>query len=139
MLSIPLIVVTYNRPNSLNRLLNSLSKANYAQKVDIIISIDGKGDKEISKIANDLKWNFGNKEIIIHKKNLGLRQHILLCADLSQNYDGIILLEDDLYVSPEFYAYALSAIEYYKNCDMVAGIALYSHAFNETAQFPFTL
>jgi hypothetical protein len=143
--SVPIIVIGYNRPKALDRLLNSLLNAVYPGSVDLIISIDGgKGDKEtgrkgdeVREMAVKFKWPFGEKKLIFHETNLGLRNHVLSCGDISQDYDGVIVLEDDLYVSPAFYQYTLQAFEYYKDDPKIAGISLYSHAYNETAQFPF--
>jgi len=140
--SIPIVVVAYNRPKALERLLSSLLKADYPGPVELIISIDmeagnrGKGD-EVRGIAADFVWPFGDKKLIFHEENLGLRKHVLACGDLSRDYDGVIILEDDLYVSPEFYHFTLQAFEYYRDDPGIAGISLYSHAYNETAQFPF--
>jgi len=136
-MDIPIVIAAYNRPASLSRLLASLQKAQYTNTVQLIISIDGGGDKGVLKTAEAFQWPFGEKEIIHHKENLGLRRHILSCGDLSRDYDGIILLEDDLYVSPQFYNYAQQAMPYYREDDAIAGIALYAHGFNETASFPF--
>jgi hypothetical protein len=153
--SVPIIVVGFNRPKAIKRLLDSLMKASYPGHVDLIISIDGGGGgsedlkiggledlkikrgEEVKRIAKEFNWPFGEKKLIFHEVNLGLRKHVLSCGDLSQDYDGVIVLEDDLYVSPVFYQYTLQAFDYYKNDPKIAGISLYSHAYNETAQFPF--
>jgi hypothetical protein len=144
--SIPIIVIGYNRPVALERLLNSLLKASYPGRVDLIISIDGgKGDwqkggqggEEVRKVAENFAWPNGQKKQIFHDTNLGLRNHVLSCGDLCREYDGVIVLEDDLFVSPVFYEYTLQAFDFYKDDPKIAGISLYSHAYNETAQFPF--
>jgi glycosyltransferase involved in cell wall biosynthesis len=137
--SIPIIVVAYNRPKALERLLGSLLKASYPGKAGLIISIDGGGGQgeEVKRIATEFNWPFGEKKLIFHQERLGLRRHVLSCGDLSKDHDGVIVLEDDLYVSPEFYHYTLKAHDFYKNDPKIAGISLYSHAYNETAQFPF--
>jgi len=135
--SIPIVVVGYNRPKALKRLLNSLLKAEYPCDVELIISIDGGGDEENKKIASSFSWPFGKKQLIFHEQNIGLRKHVLSCGDLVKDYDGVIVLEDDLYVSPGFYEYTLKAFDFYKDDDKLAGISLYTHAYNETAQFPF--
>jgi hypothetical protein len=88
-------------------------------------------------VVKNFKWPFGEKKMIFHDTNMGLRNHVLSCGDLSRDYDGVIVLEDDLYVSPVFYEYTLQAFDYYKDDPKIAGISLYSHAYNETAQFPF--
>jgi len=135
--SIPIIVIGYNRPKAIERLLNSLLKASYPGFVDLIISIDGGGDARVKEIASGFSWPYGEKKLIFHNTNKGLRNHVLSCGDLSKDYDGVIVLEDDLYVSPVFYQYTLQAFDYYKDDPKIAGISLYSHAYNETAQFPF--
>jgi len=132
-----IVVVTYNRPGSLTRLLGSLAQARFDENVPLIISIDGGGPEEVLKIAGDFKWEFGEKQILTHQKNMGLRNHILTCGDLSAKFDGIILLEDDLYVAPYFYDYALQAYQFYANDERIGGVSLYAHGYNETAQFPF--
>jgi glycosyltransferase involved in cell wall biosynthesis len=134
---VPIIVIGYNRPKAIERLLNSLLKATYTGNVDLIISIDGGGDNSVKEIAKNFAWPFGEKKLVFHDTNMGLRKHVLSCGDLSKDYDGVIVLEDDLYVSPVFYQYTLQAFDYYKDDPKIAGISLYSHAYNETAQFPF--
>jgi len=137
-MDIPIVIATYNRPHSLQRILASLNKVSYKSTVKLYISIDGGGDDETLKISNDFTWVHGTKEVIHHSENLGLRKHILSCGDLALQHDAIVLLEDDLYVSPVFYTYIEQAVDFYKNEKIIAGISLYSHNFNESAQFAFT-
>jgi hypothetical protein len=134
---IPIVVIGYNRPTALRRLMESLSKANYPGKVKLYISLDGGGGEEVRKVAREFEWRVGEKELIFHDKNLGLRQHVLTCGDISSRHEGIIVLEDDLLVSPEFYDFATMAYGFYSEDPEIAGISLYHHAYNETAQFPF--
>ncbi|WKA57751.1 glycosyltransferase [Planococcus shenhongbingii] len=138
-MAITLVAVAYNRPESLSRLLASLSRASYLDySVRLIISIDHGGPDKVKEIADSFDWKFGEKKVIIHEQNLGLRKHILQCGDLTEQYDNIIVLEDDVFVAKNFYLYALSALEFYKDNKKVSGISLYSHKFNETAKLPFS-
>ena len=106
MLKIPIVIAAYNRLEPLTRLLQSLAKAVYPLDVKLIISIDGGGGNQtIIDTANRFEWKHGEKQVIVHDVNLGLRKHILKCGELTKYYDGIVLLEDDLYVSPYFYTY----------------------------------
>jgi hypothetical protein len=120
-----------------------LLKASYPAKADLIISIDGrKGEEvvevvEVMEVAENFKWPFGEKKLIFHDTHMGLRSHVLSCGDLVRDYDGVIVLEDDLFVSPVYYQYTLQAFDFYKDDPKIAGISLYSNAYNETAQFPF--
>lgn len=137
-MNVPIVVVAYNRPDSLLRLLGSINRAKYPKNVQLIISIDKSDTKEVESISKNFNWHHGKKEIILHKEHIGLKKHILFAGDLSVEFDGVIILEDDLYVSPCFYDYTCSAIEFYNNDCNIAGISLYSHSFNETAALPFT-
>ena len=104
-LDIAIVVVAYNRPDSLNRLLDSLTKVNYeGHNVPLIISIDYSGKDDVYLAAEAFEWKFGEKKIIRHPENLGLKKHVLSCGDLVKDYDAVIILEDDLLVSPGMYA-----------------------------------
>ena len=137
-LKIPVVITAYNRVHSLQRILSSVAKAIYDSPVELIISIDKSDNHEVKRIAEEFNWPYGEKRIIAHKMSLGLREHIISCGDLVKSYDGIILLEDDLYVSPYFYEYIQDAAKFYRNDKTIAGISLYSHNFNETPYLPFT-
>ena len=136
-MNIPIVIAAYNREHTLSRLLSSLAKAHYSEPVTLFISIDGGGPESVKTVARDFDWKFGAKEVIERPENLGLHRHILACGSLAKQYDGIILLEDDLYVSPWFYEYTLAALEFYKDCSSICGISLYSYRYNETALLPF--
>jgi len=136
-MNIPIIIAAYNRVEPLQRLLHSLARARYDVPVKLIISIDGGGSPDVVSLAKQYAWAHGEKEIIVQEKNIGLRQHILFCGGLTTRYDGVIVLEDDLYVSPWFYRYAQEAALYYRESSEISGIALYSPRFNESARLPF--
>ena len=136
-----IVIVAYNRPKSLQRLLKSLRSASYTNdNINLIISIDfqdSDNHKEVVQIAEKFIWSFGYKKLITHKENKGLRSHILSCGDLSLKYGSVIILEDDLIVSPSFYNYALAAVNFYKNEDKIAGISLYSYEYEELGWYRF--
>jgi len=136
-MNIPIVIAGYDRAYTLQRLLSSLEKAHYAEPVKLIISIDGGGPDSVIQVAENFDWQYGQKEVITHKENLGLRRHILSCGELSSQYDGIVLLEDDLYVSPWFYKFTVAALDFYKDCIDICGVSLYAYQYNETALFPF--
>jgi hypothetical protein len=138
-----IVVVTYNRPNSLKRLLNSLQNAVYESKgITLIISIDYQDSDDHNKVvrlSNEFDWVYGEKEIIEHKKNLGLKTHVLCCGDLVNKFNSIIMLEDDLFVSPYFYSYTQKALNFYEKNDNIGGVSLYNHKRNFLNNLPFEL
>lgn len=134
---IALVVIAYNRPNSLRRLLSSLQSALYDRPVDLVISIDKGGPDEVCQVADHFLWQFGSKKIIQHEKNLGLRKHVLWCGSLVNEYQTIVVFEDDLYVSPGFFKFAVDCSEFYEADDRIAGVSLYKHCWNFIADRPF--
>jgi len=130
-----IVVIAYNRPDSLIRLLGSIARMQVPDnsKPRLVISIDGGGDSRTIEVARDIIWAYGEKVVIEHDQNLGLKEHMLQCGDMSQQYGAVILLEDDLVVSPAFYLFACAVLKCYAGDDRIAGISLYSQRVNETA------
>lgn len=135
-----IVVVAYDRIDTLERLLGSIGNAYYEEcDITLIISIDySSANEQILQIAESFEWENGEKRIVNHSSNLGLRNHILECGDYSQEYGSIIILEDDLVVSPDFYNYAKKAQEFYEEDKRIAGVALYSHEWNGYVRKKFT-
>jgi len=105
--------------------------------VTLVISIDGPPNQQVFNIAKEFLWKHGEKKIILKDKNLGLKKHIIECTDLVNVYDCVIVLEDDLYVSPYFYEYAQQALAFFKENEDLAGISLYSYSISEFSNKPF--
>lgn len=143
MSKITIVIVAFNREKSLKRLLESLNKVNYLHDdVTLYISIDRDKNKSIEnkmvvQCANNFEWKYGEKIVDYKKQNLGLKKHILQCGDLTLKYNNIIVLEDDIVVSPMMYIYAKQAIEYYKENKEIAGLGLYSFQRNPLNNLPF--
>lgn len=135
-----IVVVTFNRPNALARILKTISAARYDGMVDVplVISVDKSEHTDVLAVAKAFEWSHGSKRIIEHHENLGLKKHVISCGDLTEEYEAIILLEDDLLVSPEYYQYAVQALNFYDDQPEVSGISLYSYDFNEYAESRFT-
>jgi len=136
----PIVVIAFNRSRSLNRLLDSLKDAHYPNdKVTLIISIDkAENNHDVLQLAEKYAWKFGQKKVVYQSENLGLRKHVMKCASYSKEYGNVILLEDDLYVSPLFYDYACQSLEFSRDKGYIGGISLYNHQFNVNAKVNFS-
>lgn len=133
-----IVVVAYNRPASLQRLLTSIANGQYPnQQLTLHISIDNSDVPAVAEIADAFEWKFGPKIISLADQSLGLKKHILQCGDLTEKYESIIVLEDDLVLAPHFYAYASDALRFYANENQVAGISLYKYQIAESCGLPF--
>lgn len=126
-----IVIVAYNRPRSLNRILDSIRRAQYhTQDIPLVISIDYGDNREVVEAAERFSWEHGEKRIIRHSENMGLKRHVLSCGDLAWKYGSVIILEDDLYVSEGFYDYARKALEFTEEDERIGGVSLYNHRFN---------
>lgn len=128
----PIVIVAYNRPKSLSRLLKSVNNAYYPKTdIELIISIDfSPENQDVTDVANSFEWKYGKKTVKIYNENQGLKKHVLSCGDLALEYNNIIVLEDDLYVSPNFYNFALEALSFSKDKPYIGGVSLYNHKTN---------
>lgn len=131
-----IVAIGYNRPNSMKRLLESIGRAIYKEDdITLIISIDkSEISNQVAKVADDFNWEHGEKIIRCFDERQGLKKHIIQCGDFSIEYDSVIILEDDLIVSPCYYQYVQEALTFYgteENIDdSIVGISLYSHQWN---------
>ena len=134
-----IVVVGYNRPEAIKRLLISINNAYYMfDDIPLFVSIDEcELSNEVEKVVRDMEWKHGDIIIRRFKNRQGLRRHIIQCGDLSEKYGAVIILEDDLVVSPSFYQFTYEAVNFYRNNQQICGISLYSHAWNGYAGISF--
>lgn len=135
-----IVVAAFNRPRSLIRILKSLGNAIFDDNVTLIVSIDNDepNNLDVKNIADDFHWRYGPKHVKYQDRHLGLREHIIRCGDLCYDYGSVVILEDDLYVSPYFYDYAIHALRYYHDDDHIRGISLYNQPIQENVRYPFS-
>lgn len=135
-----LVAVGYNRPDCMERLMKSLLQAEYPEgNINLVVSIDESNkSNEIENVVNSIGWPYGDLIIRRFDKRQGLKNHVLQCGDLSEKYGAVIILEDDLIVSKSFYYYVIESLSFYKNDKNIAGISLYSHAWNGYTNTFFT-
>ncbi len=136
--NIAIVVVAYNRTDSLKRLLGSLEGVDYmGRPTDLIISVDKSANDVVERFAEDVKWNHGMKRLAFHKENLGLKKHVLSIGGYLEEYDAVVVLEDDLTVSTNLMRYAIETVARYKDNPVIAGISLYSFNVNYQTNLPF--
>ena len=133
-----IVIVAYDRPRPLARLLDSLAQIRTptGDDVQLVISIDDSVPATM-EVAHRYDWPFGPKRIIGHKTRLGLRTHVLTCGDLTTEYGSILMLEDDLYTSPDVYRFAQDAATFYGSIDGVAGISTYAYRLDDLLRLTF--
>ena len=134
-----IVTVNYNRPNNSVRLIKSLLNVDFLGRtdIDLIISIDNSGSSAVLDAVSSINWPYGNRKIRTFKERQGLKNHILSCGDLVENYDAIAVLEDDLIVSQGLFSYFDSSVSFFAENENIAGISLYKHQWNYNCELPF--
>lgn len=125
-----IIVITYNRADSLLRLLNSLQNAHYfGDRVVIEIWLDrskyGWFSMRTVSIARQFVFVSGKCDIYVHDNHVGIRGQWL---DTWKNYQDekeiAVILEDDITVSPFFYKWLKLTRKQYGHMKEVNGFSL---------------
>jgi hypothetical protein len=118
-----LVVMTMNRPYSLERLLHSLKNAEYPsyKSIDLRVTVDcdysGRVDERTKNVLNEMVWPHGLQEVIFWPKKMGLYGQWIHAWPAEEyvddQYKAVLLLEDDLEVSPHYAQWFIGAHQAY--------------------------
>lgn len=136
-MELTIVIPVYNRLTSITRLINSLQSANIENEVDLVISCEANASEDVKEFVTAINWSFGRFGVVHQEKQLGVDAHNLACMQMAKDLGPILILEDDLVVSPYFQAY-LNAFDNI-NYAGIAGIGLYRYSIVEQDHFPFHL
>lgn len=127
-----LLIIAYNRPFHLNKILNEMIGL-VSKDLPLFISIDGpkkKSDIHLVKKCEEVCKEFSNFigfEYFKNSTNLGLRKNVIGSINkVFENYNSIIVLEDDLSISQVGIYWAKKALNKYKNIKEVNHINLWT-------------
>lgn len=132
----PVIIMAFNRPESLSRLIMSLKECREAIDTDLYVNVDGprpdhEGESAMVQSVIDIVSEisgFKSLTVRVSERNKGLGPSII--AGVTEILEGngmAIILEDDLEVSPGFLYYMNSALETYKDNPEVFSVCAYSN------------
>ena len=76
--------------------------------MNLYISCDGGASQDVVSFVNSYSWEYGRYEVIQQEVQLGVDQHNLACMKLAEQLGNVVVLEDDLVISPAFQTYLLS-------------------------------
>ena len=133
-----IVIPTYDRPRSLGRLLDSLAAVVPGKGAwELVLSCEGDAAPGVRRLAAEFVWPHGPKRVVDQSTHLGLREHLLWCGDQVFGREAVLVLEDDLFVSPHLLTFAEAALARYAGEPSLAGISLYAPSFSETTRLPF--
>jgi len=142
----PVILFAYNRPNHIKRTIESLLKNKEVKETDLFIFSDApKREEDKLKVEQVRKYlytvnQFQSVTITEREVNYGLGKNIIDgVTGILANYGKVIVLEDDLIVSPYFLEYMNEGLELYENDDRVISIHGYVYPVKEKLPETFFL
>jgi hypothetical protein len=134
----PIALFVYNRPEHTRRTINSLQKNLLAEESRLYIFSDGpktEADKakveEVRQLAKEVT-GFKSVKVITRKENLGLANSIISgVTKLVNEYDKVIVFEDDLLSSPYTLQYFNESLNRYTKEEKVMHIGAYMYDLPE--------
>ncbi len=142
----PIALFAFNRPSHLEQTLTALAVCPRAKESDLTIFCDGpRSDQDTLLVqrARDIArtWAdsgaFGRVTIIKEPTNQGLARSVITgVTRILAESDTIIVLEDDLVVSPDFLEYMNDALSLYR--DEPAVISIHGFTMNVNSPLPQT-
>lgn len=125
----PIVLFVYNRPEHTRKTIKALLRNELASSSELFVFSDGpKNNESISKIEevrNFIEKVKGFKELHLVKreKNLGLAASVIQgITEVLNNYERVIVLEDDLVTSPSFLSYMNKALDLYEEENKVISV-----------------
>lgn len=142
---IPVLILAFNRPDFLRNRLLELEEQSL-KPMKIIVSVDGPRESnrkdliEISQILSILESNSNSHiSVIKREKNLGCTNNTILSVnEVLAEYEEIIVLDDDVSISPHFYAQMVGAINFFlkdkeNSSENIRTIGGYSPFYNNSS------
>ena len=142
----PIALFTYNRADHTQQAVESLLKNAEAKESDLFIFSDGAKTPEKQLGVDDNRAyihtvsGFRSVTIIEREKNWGLANSLIAgITEIVNQYGRVIVVEDDLILSPYFLQFMNEALEKYKDEDRVASISAFLNPIDCEAPDTFFL
>lgn len=142
----PICLFTYNRYKEIRQTVEALQRNFLASKSDLIIFSDGPRNKQdslnVSKVRQYIRkiTGFKSVEIIEFPTNKGLANSIISgVTRIIEQFDTVIVLEDDLVTSPNFLDFMNQALLFYQEKKRVLSISGYSFSINHSNDYQYDM
>ena len=142
----PIVLFTYSRVGHTRSAVESLLRNVEAIDSDLYIFSDGpKTEAKRQAVEENRRYihtisGFKSIHIIEREKNWGLANSLIAgITDVVNRYGQVIVVEDDLIVSPYFLQYMNEALEKYRDDDRVASISAFLNPIDCEAPDTFFL
>ena len=142
----PVVLFVYNRLDHTMNVIESLANNLLAKETDLYVFSDAAKTEKGLDVVNavreyirktDWRENFQKVTIVEAKQNKGLAKSIIGgVTEILEKYGKVIVVEDDLVLSPYFLQYMNGALDYYKDVEDVWSISGYSFPMKSLKNYP---
>ena len=142
----PVALFVYNRADNTRRTLEALSRNTLASETQVYVFSDGGKDdaswkqvNEVRKVVSEFAKAFARFQLIARPENIYLERNITEgIAQVFEEHDRIIVLEDDIVTSPYYLQYMNEAFDLYKDEPRVMHVAGFTNLSLPDTPFYFT-
>ena len=141
----PVVLFVYNRLDHTKNVITSLAKNMLADQTDLYVFSDAaKTENGLEKVnavreyirKEDWKSNFKKVTVIEAEENKGLAKSIIGgVTKILEEYGKVIVVEDDLVLSPYFLQNMNGALDYYKEDQKIWSVSGYSFPMNSLKKY----
>lgn len=144
----PLIICAFNRVDVLKNTIASLQANELAAETELYIFVDGprankEGEAEKVKVVLDYAntvSGFKSVTVTASSANKGLAKSITGAAtELLNQYDRVIVVEDDLYCSKSFLRYMNTMLDKFEDDKRVMQVSGYSSKLHLSKSYPWQI
>ena len=134
----PIALFAYNRPKHLQRTIEALQANLLSKKSNLIVFSDGAKNEAVAPQVGEVRRylksvdGFCSVTVIEQKTNKGLADSIIGgVSEVIKEFGKIIVLEDDILVSPHFLDYMNEALNLYEDTDKVGSVNAYMYPIKD--------
>lgn len=131
----PVVVIGFKRADLISDCLAHLCKCRQFGGRTVYVYIDGpRNEQEAIKCAatvtaaESFRDRLPQMQIVARERNLGCRGNVISAVtEVIERYGRAIVVEEDIVVSPSFFEYVDSALDFYEDDQRVWGIDAFRH------------
>lgn len=136
----PIVLFTYKRLDTLQQTIEALQKNYLAPDSNLYVFSDSaKGEHDVDAVTTVREFiksinGFKSVFVIESQFNKGLATSVIEgVSQVLNEYEEVIVMEDDLLTTPNFLNFMNSALDYFKNNEAIYSINGYSHLIEGVA------
>lgn len=126
-----IVILAFNRPEHVKRLMATLERNPEFFDLPVLAFVDGPRDDNdshlVGEVAEILRQARAEGQVTQRSSNLGVAASVTSAVTAALSvHDRVIVLEDDLEVSPHFLKYMIDGLDFYEQDPRVASIHGYT-------------